>query len=69
MNFIKDFICFWLLLQLFLIGPIMAVIHYQVQNKTYVCPSEVSNFFTGLVYPLAMFIPEPLVVTEYCNAK
>ena len=69
---LKDFLIFWIVFQLLLIGLSGAMVHNSFVNGSYEYCSSLDKkipVFISVLFPLVWFLPEISLHTNYCNNK
>lgn len=67
----KEFLAFWIVLQLFFIGTAVADTHNKIADNTLECPhpkTHINGWALAFV-PLTVFVPENKEWREYCDKK
>lgn len=68
----RDFFIGWLIFQMCIIGAATISTLHKVANETYECKGikQVLEIpvWAGAVMPIAIFLPDPKELIEYCNA-
>ena len=67
----KDIFIIWITIQLMFIGFAMGQISNEIVSKTFDCNktiiTEKISPWKLAITPLIVFIPEPQMITDYCN--
>ena len=66
----KEIFIIWITFQLIMIGTAFISVRNEVYHKTYNCEQTKDvPMYIGIIFPLAVFVPDHVSVINYCNTK